>query len=219
MALGHAPSIVTSGLVFYIDAANPRCYPGSGTDLTDTISNIAPTLNGGVGFNTSNYGTFTFDGSNDYINFGNSNSVKVFNGTISAWVKTSSPGGGFRGIMAKQNAYGLFYSDSVLVAYDWGAGGGTRSTGINIADGNWKNVVMTFQSAISNGTRIYLNGSSVLTTTMTWLNDTQSLYGGAEVSANQYANCSGSIFSLYNRPLTAAEVLQNYNAAKKRYGF
>ena len=219
MALGHAPSIVTSGLVFYIDAANPRCYPGSGTDLTDTISNIAPTLNGGVGFNTSNYGTFTFDGSNDYINFGNSNSVKVFNGTISAWVKTSSPGGGFRGIMAKQNAYGLFYSDSVLVAYDWGAGGGTRSTGINIADGNWKNVVMTFQSAISNGTRIYLNGSSVLTTTMTWLNDTQSLYGGAEVSANQYANCSGSIFSLYNRPLTAAEILQNYNATKKRYGF
>jgi hypothetical protein len=219
MALGHAPSIVTSGLVFYIDAANPRCYPGSGTDLTDTISNIAPTLNGGVGFNTSNYGTFTFDGSNDYINFGNSNSVKVFNGTISAWVKTSSPGGGFRGIMAKQNAYGLFYSDSVLVAYDWGAGGGTRSTGINIADGNWKNVVMTFQSAISNGTRIYLNGSSVLTTTMTWLNDTQSLYGGAEVSANQYANCSGSIFSLYNRPLTAAEILQNYNATKKRYGY
>jgi hypothetical protein len=218
MALGHAPSIVTSGLVFYVDAANPRCYPGSGTDIIDTISNIAPTLNGGVGFNTSNYGTFTFDGSNDYINFGNSNSVRLLNGTISAWVKTSSPGGSFRGIMAKQNAYGLFYSDSVLVAYDWGAGGGTRSTGINIADGNWKNVVMTFQSAVSNGTKIYLNGSSVLTTTMTWLNDTQSLYGGAEVSAGQYANCSGSIFSLYNRVLTAAEVLQNYNAAKKRYG-
>jgi hypothetical protein len=62
MALGHAPSIITSGLVFYIDAANPRCYPGSGTDLTDTISGIGASLVGGVGFNTSNYGTFTFDG-------------------------------------------------------------------------------------------------------------------------------------------------------------
>ena len=217
MAVGHAPSIVTSGLVFYIDAANPRCYPGSGTDLTDTISGITASLAGGVGFNTSNYGTFTFDGSNDNINFGNSNSVKHFNGTISAWVKTSNAGGGFRGIMAKQNAWGLFYSDGVLVTYDWGAGA-TRSTGVNIADGNWKNVVMTFQSAITNGTRIYINGSLSLTTTITWVNDTQNLYGGAEVSANQYAICSGAIFSLYNRPLLAAEVLQNYHATKKRYG-
>jgi len=217
MALGHAPSIITSGLVFYIDAANPRCYPGSGTDLTDTISGITASLAGGVGFNTSNYGTFTFDGSNDNINFGNSNSVKHFNGTISAWVKTSNAGGGFRGIMAKQNAWGLFYSDNVLVTYDWGAGA-TRSTGVNIADGNWKNVVMTFQSAITNGTRIYINGSLSLTTTITWVNDTQNLYGGAEVSANQYAICSGAIFSLYNRVLTASEVLQNYNAARKRFG-
>jgi hypothetical protein len=216
MALGHAPSIVTSGLVFYIDAANPRCYPGSGTDLTDTISGITASLAGGVGFNTSNYGTFTFDGSNDNINFGNSNSVKHFNGTISAWVKTSNAGGGFRGIMAKQNAWGLFYSDGVLVTYDWGAGA-TRSTGVNIADDNWKNVVMTFQSAITNGTRIFINGSLSLTTTITWVNDTQNLYGGAEVSASQYAICSGAIFSLYNRVLTAAEVLQNYNAARKRY--
>jgi hypothetical protein len=217
MALGHAPSIITSGLVFYIDAANPRCYPGSGTDLTDTISGITASLAGGVGFNTSNYGTFTFDGSNDNINFGNSNSVKHFNGTISAWVKTSNAGGGFRGIMAKQNAWGLFYSDGVLVTYDWGAGA-TRSTGVNIADGNWKNVVMTFQSAITDGTRIFINGSLSLTTTITWVNDTQNLYGGAEVSANQYAICSGAIFSLYNRVLTAAEVLQNYNAARKRFG-
>jgi len=217
MALGHAPSIITSGLVFYIDAANPRCYPGSGTDLTDTISGIGASLVGGVGFNTSNYGNFTFDGSNDNINFGNSNSVRLLNGTISAWVKTSNAGGGFRGIMAKQYAYALFYSDNVLVAYDWNTGA-TRSTSVNIADGNWKNVVMTFQSAVSNGTRVYINGSLVLTTTMTWVNDTQSLYGGAEASAGQYAACSGAIFSLYNRVLTAAEVLQNYNAAKKRFG-
>ena len=217
MALGHAPSIITSGLVFYIDAANPRCYPGSGTDLTDTISGIGASLVGGVGFNTSNYGTFTFDGSNDYINFGNSNSVRLLNGTISAWVKTSNSGGGFRGIMAKQYAWGIFYSDGVLVAYDWGASA-TRSTGVNIADGNWKNVVMTFQSGITNGTRIYINGSLSLTTTITWVNDTQNLNGGGEAIAGQYAICSGSIFSLYNRPLLAAEVLQNYNVARKRYG-
>ena len=103
MALGHSPSIITNGLVFYIDAANPRCYPGSGTDLTDNISGISASLAGGVGFSTVNYGTFTFDGSNDNINFGNSNSVKLLNGTISAWVKTSSPGAGFRGIIDRKS--------------------------------------------------------------------------------------------------------------------
>ena len=218
MALGHSPSIVTSGLVFYVDAANPRCYPGSGTDLTDNISGIGASLVGGVGFSTFNYGFFTFDGSNDHINFGNSSNVRLLNGTISAWVRATSPGAGFRGIIAKQNAWGLFYNDGVLASYDWGANA-TRSTGVNIADGNWKNVAMTFQSGITNGTRIYLNGSSVLTTTITWVNDAINLYGGAEFSASQFSNCSGSIFSLYNRPLSAAEVLQNYNAAKKRYGY
>lgn len=217
MALGHSPSIIMDGLVFYIDAANPRCYPGSGTDLTDNISGIGASLVGGVGFNASNYGQFTFDGSNDHINFTNTNSVKLTTGTISAWVKASSPGAGFRGIMAKQYAYGLFYSDSVLVAYDWG-GSATRSTGVNIADGTWKNVAMSFQSAVSNGTKIYINGALSLTTTITWQNDTQNLYGGAEAAAGQYAACSGSIFSLYNRALTATEILQNYNAARKRYG-
>ena len=217
MGLSHSPSIVLDGLVSYIDAANIMCYPGSGTGTTGLVKTVSCTLNGGVGFSSVNNGFFTFDGSNDYLDFGNSADVRLFNGTISAWVKTSNAGGGFRGIMAKQYAYALFYSDNVLVAYDWNTGA-TRSTSVNIADGNWKNVVMTFQSAVSNGTRVYINGSLVLTTTMTWVNDTQSLYGGAEASAGQYAACSGAIFSLYNRVLTAAEVLQNYNAAKKRFG-
>ena len=119
--------------------------------------------------------------------------------------------------MAKQNAYGLFYSDGVLVTYDWGTNN-TRSTGVNIADGNWKNVSMAFQSSVTNGTRIYINGSLVLSTTINWVNDAINLYGGAEASASQYAACSGSIFSLYNRVLSASEVLQNYNASKRRFG-
>jgi hypothetical protein len=217
MGLSHSPSIVLDGLVSYIDAANIMCYPGSGTGTTGLVKTVSCTLNGGVGFSSVNNGFFTFDGSNDYLDFGNSNSVRLLNGTVSAWVKTSAPGGSFRGIMAKQYAYGLFYNDSVLATYDWGASA-TRTTGVNIADGNWKNVVMTFQSAVNNGTRIYINGSSVLTTTITWNNDNQNLYGGAEVSASQYAACSGSIFSLYNRVLSAAEVLQNYNATKGRFG-
>ena len=217
MALQHHPRIVSNGLIMYIDAANTRRYSGSGNTALGLITGIDGTLVNGVGFTSANNGAFTFDGSNDYINFGNSSSAQQSSGTLSAWAKASSPGGGYRGIIAKQGAYGLFYTDSVLVAYDWAADA-PRSTGINIADNTWKNVVLTYQSGVSNGTRIYINGVSVLTTTITILNQINNLFGGAEANASQYAACSVSSFNMYNRVLTAQEILQNYNATKKRFG-
>ena len=216
MGIDYNTIIVTDGLVIYLDAANTRSYSGSGTSSNSLVGGIGATLVNGVGFTSSNNGAFTFDGSNDYINFGNSSAVQQSSGTLSAWAKASSPGGGYRGIIAKQGAYGLFYTDSVLVAYDWAADA-PRSTGVNIADNTWKNVVLTYQSGVSNGTRIYINGVSVLTTTITVLNQTGNLFGGAEANAGQYASCQISSFNIYNRALSATEVLQNYNATKGRY--
>ena len=216
MGIDYNNVIVTDGLVLYLDAANTRSYSGSGTSSNSLVGGIGATLVNGVGFTSSNNGAFTFDGSNDYINFGNSSAVQQSSGTLSAWAKASSPGGGYRGIIAKQGAYGLFYTDSVLVAYDWAADA-PRSTGVNIADNTWKNVVLTYQSGVSNGTRIYINGVSVLTTTITVLNQTGNLFGGAEANAGQYASCQISLFNMYNRALSATEVLQNYNATKARY--
>jgi hypothetical protein len=217
MALQHHPRIVTNGLLMYIDAANTRSYSGSGNTALGLIAGIDGTFVNGVGFTTANNGAFTFDGSNDYISFGNSSAVQQSTGTLSAWAKASSPGSGYRGIIAKQGAYGLFYTDSVLVAYDWAADA-PRSTGINIADNTWKNVVLTYQSGVSNGTRIYINGVSVLTTTITIQSQVANLFGGAEANASQYASCQASSFKMYNRVLTATEILQNYNATKKRFG-
>jgi hypothetical protein len=218
MAIGYNPLIITDGLVMYIDAANTRSYSGSGLTANGLGSAIGGTLVNGVSFTSSNSGVFVFDGSNDYINFGNSSAVQQSSGTLSAWAKTSAPGGSFRGIITKQYAYGLFYADSVLVTYDWSTGV-TRSTGLNVADGNWKNVVLTYQSGVTNGTKVYLNGVSVLTTTITISNQASgNLFGGAEANASQYASCQISSFNMYNRALTAQEVLQNYNSTKKRYG-
>jgi hypothetical protein len=205
------------GLVISLDAANFRSYSGSGNTAFGLISGLGGTLINGVGFTSANNGAFIFDGTNDYISFGNSSAVQQSSGSLSAWAKASSPGGGYRGIIAKQGAYGLFYTDSVLVAYDWAADA-PRSTGINIADNTWKNVVLTYQSGVSNGTRIYINGVSVLITTITIQSQVANLFGGAEANASQFASCQASSFSMYNRVLTATEVLQNYHATKKRYG-
>jgi hypothetical protein len=217
MAVKAGPRIVGGGLILDVDAAVSRSYSGSGLTANGLIGGIGGTLVNGVGFTTANNGAFTFDGSNDYINFGNSSAVQQSSGTLSAWAKSSSPGAGYRGIIAKQGAYGLFYVDGVLVAYDWPADV-PRSTGINIADNTWKNVVLTYQSGVSNGTRIYINGASALTTTITIQSQVANLFGGAEANASQFSACQVSSFKMYNRALTAQEVLQNYNSSKKRYG-
>ena len=217
MAVKAGPRVVKEGLILHVDAANTRSYSGTGLTINGLVGGIGGTLVNGVGFGTTDNGYFIFDGSNDYINFGNSSTLQQSSGTLSAWAKASSPGAGYRGIIAKQGAYGLFYTDSVLVAYDWAADT-PRSTGINIADNTWKNVVLTYQSGVSNGTRIYINGVSVLTTTITIQSQVANLFGGAEANANQFASCQVSSFKMHNRVLTASEVLQNYNATKRRYG-
>jgi hypothetical protein len=216
MGVKAGPRIVQNGLILDVDAAVSRNYSGTGLTANGLIGGIGGTLVNGVGFTSSNNGSFTFDGSNDYINFGNSSTLQQTSGTISAWAKTNAPGGSFRGIIAKQGAYGLFYADSVLVSYDWGTGA-TRSTGLNISDNTWKNVVMTYQSGVNDGTIIYLNGVSVLTTIITISSQTSNLFGGAEANAGQYASCQISSFNMYSRALTAQEVLQNYNATKGRF--
>ena len=216
MGLRHHPKIVTDGLILYIDAANTRSFSGSGITINGLVGGIGGTLVNGVGFTTSQNGIFTFDGTNDYINFGNSSTLQQSSGTLSAWAKASSPGSSYRGIIAKQGAYGLFYLNNVLVAYDWTADA-ARSTGIDIADNTWKNVVLTYQSGVSNGTRIYINGVSVLTTTITIQSQVANLFGGAEANASQFSSCQASSFKMYNRVLTASEILQDYNAIKRRY--
>ena len=216
MGAKAGPRIVGDGLILDVDAAVSRSYAGSGLTANGLIGGIGGTLVNGAGFGTTNNGYFIFDGTNDHINFGNSSSLQQSSGTLSAWTKASSPGGGYRGIIAKQGSYGLFYNDSVLVAYDWAADA-PRSTGVNIADNTWKNVVLTYQSGVSNGTRIYINGVLVLTTTITVLNQINNLFGGAEANATQFASCQISSFNMYNRALSATEVLQNYNTTKGRY--
>jgi hypothetical protein len=215
MAIEAGPRIVTNGLIYDLDAAVSRSYSGSGLTVYDAeTSAIGGTLVNGVAFSTNNNGYFTFDGSNDYINAGNDTSLQISSGTISAWARASSPGSSFRGIFAKQYAYGIFYADSTFVAYDWQASA-TRSSGVNIADGSWKNLVLTFSGGIGS---LYLNGLSVLSTTYNISNNSYNLFIGAEANANQYAACNIAQALVYNRAITASEVIQNYNATKRRYG-
>ena len=70
MALAHSPRIVRDSLLLYLDAANTKSYPGSGTTWTDLSSkNNNPTLTNGPTFDSDNMGSIVLDGTNDIVEF------------------------------------------------------------------------------------------------------------------------------------------------------
>jgi hypothetical protein len=83
----YSPKIVTDGLVLYLDAANTRSYPGTGTTWSDLSrgGNNGSLINGPT-FNSANGGSIVFDGSNDYVDCGNIDDIKnASQVSISIW--------------------------------------------------------------------------------------------------------------------------------------
>lgn len=149
--------------------------------------------------------TAVFNGTTSKIDFNNNTAFQLSNGSIVAVVNTSAAGSSFRGIVVKSNAYSLFLDSGVLVTYSWGAPVGAKSTGINLNDGLNHIIVMTFQSGVTNGTKIYLDGTLVLTTTMSVNSQGNVLQVGANITAQQL---NGEIdeVTIFSSVLTASEV-------------
>jgi hypothetical protein len=103
------------------------------------------------------------------------------------------------------------------------------STGVNVngsgyatfTNGNWYHVVGSFTR--NNFSRLYVNGELKSSTSSTPLNGislTPSLNDAAigQIRNIFYSGCRVGIARLYNKPLSAQEILQNYNATKTRFG-
>ncbi|MBI3985063.1 MAG: DUF2341 domain-containing protein [Candidatus Levybacteria bacterium] len=154
-----------------------------------------------------------YDGAGDYVGAGNSSNLQIGTGTMEAWIKTSNAGSGYRGIVVKQSAYGFFLTDNVFTLYDWGAGAG-RSSGVNLADGKWHHVAASFQSGVTNGTILYIDGVATLTTTMTVSNQTVSLSFGTGSGTANGQDFNGQIdeVKVYSYVRTSGQVVEDMNA-------
>ena len=104
MALAHSPHIVRDCLVLYLDAANTKSYPGSGTTWTD-ISGRGNngTLTNGPTFSSDDGGSVLVDGSNDFILTPRVTGTGLSNRSVSwgIWVNPSSTSGN---IMSMSNS-------------------------------------------------------------------------------------------------------------------
>ncbi len=158
----------------------------------------------------------SFDGVNDYVDAGNESNVQLANGTVGAWFKTSNAGTTWRGIVTKQLAYGLFLNGNKLSLYDWGTSQ-ERATNIILNDSNWHYAAVTFQSGVTNGTLIYVDGILRNTTTITVNLQTVAVKIGQGGSNVQYFNGTIDEVRIYNRSLSADEIKALYNYTKPSY--
>jgi hypothetical protein len=241
--------IVTNGLLLHLDAGNSASYSGSGTTWTNLVSGNNGTLTNGVGYNSANGGALTFDGVNDYIDCSSVNTGNVFTvqvwakisrfggnpgnnawnrGTLVAnsynWggntgfffhVTSQDPNIGNTPVAGKEN-----FSFSIGQDY-YGAAASTGSLANYV--NRWVNL-----SVVVNGTtpiKLFINGIEI--SDYAWrtngapsINYNAPCIIGARLQENtDYTQGSIGSVNIYNRALTSAEILQNYNATKTRFGY
>tara|TARA_B110000503_G_scaffold48499_1_gene78918 strand:- start:417 stop:1070 length:654 start_codon:yes stop_codon:yes gene_type:complete len=216
MATKYSPKMVTDGLVLSLDAANTKSYPRSGTTWTDLSGNSnTGTLTNGPTFSAGNMGSIVFDGTNDYVNI---SSLITGNQSFSwgAWINPTATGTPvFFGNVSTGLAM-LSYWDSANNKVRVGTYGNDRLTsGTAIPPSTWGYTFWTW-----NGTTLtsYTNGIADGTATGFSFN-ISNLYTTIGNSVNsQYFTGRIAQTLVYNRALTATEILQNYNATKNRFG-
>jgi hypothetical protein len=218
MGIARGPKIVTSGLVLALDAADKNSYKGTGTTWRDLSgNNNTGTLTNGPTFSAANMGSIVFDGTDDYVNCGNGASLRLTSGTVNVWMKTTSKSVAYQGIVVKPLNYGIYNYGGNLLLYDWNTGS-DRNSSISISDGNWRFITLTFSSNSPNNAKVYINGILVYTTTMYKTGDGYNLGIGTGNDGVQLLPGTIGNVQVYNRELTATEILQNYNATKSRFG-
>ena len=221
MAFHHSPRVVQDGLILTLDGANAKSYPGSGTTWSDISGGRTGTLQNGPAFSTAGGGSIDFDGSNDHVTF-NSADTPVSDYTINGWffidTNTTSQGiitwGGSGG--GKRRSMLIWNGGSGTNYYLRSSTNGSNPAGTtNIVSGQWWNGNVSVAS--DNTAKIYVNGALENTSTNT-LNSPSSitLYVG-RTEGGEYFNGKIAIVNVYNRVLTDAEVLKNYNAMKARF--
>lgn len=230
-------SLVTSGLVGYWDALNSTSYSGSGSTWNDLSgNNYNANLVNSPTFNNDGTGSFTLNGSNQYITM-NTNYYPFPRYTsaitLSIWFKTSSTAAD-KGLFGNGNnmtggaRINMWISSQTMGCETQGDYIGTNVGTFSL--NTWYNfVVVNVGNITTSQLKLYVNG----------VDRTAAYGGGANYSINMapagagtdcvigtvpgfnnayYFSGSVAIPLVYNRALSDAEISQNFAATRRRFG-
>jgi hypothetical protein len=240
MSVYSGPEIANDGLVLYLDAANPKSYPGSGTTWTNIGNSVTNgTLVNGPVFDLGNPYSLSFDGNNDHVTISDEaqlywtpgGTIGNSNLTIDLWIKSSDTNG--RLYTKPWNGSGQYNIWILPDSFYLFAGtvSNSISFGRNLSNNTWTNIVCW-----ANSTQMgyYLNSSQHTGSKNHGITGTVPSSGQSNIptglmtlypygsgwAGNTGFSIEGFLSSVkvYNCVLTEQEVKQNFNATKSRYG-
>ena len=186
----------------------------------------------GIGTTTDNGGCFVFDGTNDYIdvitefdydNIGKLEAVSGNTWSTFAWFRPITTGsnaesfvigkGGGAGSSATFAVWVNENSEQLFARLK----GGTTLTISSVNNNQWYNVGVTWDGTTA---KAYLNGSFVNNISVGSAGYQAELFNLGTTSSGSAGKFTGNIATstVYNRALTAAEISQNFNALRGRFG-
>lgn len=224
MGISGGPDMIQDGLVLSLDAADKNSYSGSGINWLDVSGNNNNVTITSATFD-SNFGGSILFGQNKYATHTFTNAP--FNGdfTFSVCFKhTGAYSGGNWDYLYTVNAYGTgltitTWLDKPRINYGtWFTD--VLNTASEAALTIGKNYMMTVIKA-SNVFSCYVNGVSygVGSTVANTITLTNFRIGATPSTSYSTEYWTGNIYNIniYNKALSASEVLQNYNAQKSRF--
>jgi hypothetical protein len=218
--------VVQSGLVLNLDAGVSSSYPGIGTSWTNLVGGgNNGTLVNGVGYNSANGGSLSFDGVNDYVRIPYNPAFNVTSNpfTVIVWNKKNTTTNGFNGLItadaASDNTWKIFKDTGVT--YYKTRSGTTTLDFPNYVVGQWHMYAFTkFSNILTN----YFDGTLVSSKIpssdpVSFSNDLAlgSYRLNDAISGFYLMNQNFSVVMFYNRALTASEIQQNFNATRSRF--
>ena len=220
--------IIRDGLVFWGDVNDKTSYPESGTIWRDiSTSNYTGTLTNGPTYNSSNGGTFLFDGIDDAIVLGTPANINSTYCTIAMWINSSNLSGTevfFQRRNTRANTVRLrHFITGGIPNYTFTITNNSdtlielQASSYTPVANRWEFLVGTYNGSFL---YLYINGALEAFTPLSGTIDTTNYNAVTIGNNNGYsAGIQGNIATTYyyNRALTANEVLQNYEATKNRF--
>ena len=217
----------------YYDPSNTSSYPGSGTTINDLSGNG---LNGSLSNITFTSPYFTYNGTSSQVSVADNALLEPGSGdwTMEVWVNQTTSGndvvlGKFdNGGLSQDVSYSIRTTNTTYYA-QIGSGSGAGATLFVNSTNNvgtlstWYQLVYVFKNGGTKTLETFVNGSSVGSVNHSLasiLNSTNPLYIGSYNGGEfpQWFDGRIGITRLYNKSLTASEVLQNFDADKSKYG-
>ena len=235
----NLPNIISNNIICFYDADIYSSYIGSGTSFVDVSGNgYNATINNAPTFVSPEPKTFILNGSTQDMTLSSNFNSGLTSGTWEFWVNCASlPSSAIQQLyiqeacvwLALYNTSGVtFFGSDLNNGSGWFDNNGGFTTGArttsSLSANTWYHVTYSWDGSTI---RVYLNGNLESTTsTLQAANGRQNVTTlGTGTTPRSIGSRSGSYFNgkismfrNYNISLSAAQVLQNYNATKYRFG-